>query len=251
MVHEVSPAEPKDTPLFLPYLIATIAGVIVNSVVLVLIWRQTKINWRQAKINLRVARAAKISARLQEANLRQWVDMQAHGILVETTSKSDPPKEITISLRWKIINNTSLPFTLEKIDTKICRDKDWEVFEMSEDDVVPPVKEGSRNFYPFFVPLKLTKRQTQEFLTDGITLSIATRITYVDASGKRKEQMFGDFYECDFDKMKIVEPLGKAPTFVGIEEGGEEPDIVVDKRTKILEKASEPPTQNPHQNDAG
>jgi len=68
-VHEVSPPEPRDTPLFLPYLIATMLGVVVNSIILTLIWIQTKINAKQVKVSLvaikvsaRSARAARASA---------------------------------------------------------------------------------------------------------------------------------------------------------------------------------------------
>jgi hypothetical protein len=63
LVHEISPPDPKDPPLFLPYLIATILGVAVNAVILFLIWRQTEINWRQVKVAIRTARAAEASAR--------------------------------------------------------------------------------------------------------------------------------------------------------------------------------------------
>ncbi|MFL6314511.1 MAG: hypothetical protein ACJ71W_20595 [Terriglobales bacterium] len=62
LVHEISPPDPKDAPLFFPYLIATILGVAVNAVILALIWRQTEINWRQVKVALRTARAAEASA---------------------------------------------------------------------------------------------------------------------------------------------------------------------------------------------
>jgi hypothetical protein len=80
MIHEVSPPDAKDGPLFLPYLIVTIGGVVVNAFVLGLIWKQTQINGQQLRINfitakasIRSARAATKSADALVASERAWV----------------------------------------------------------------------------------------------------------------------------------------------------------------------------------
>src|SRR5260370_3553965 len=111
---------------------------------------------------------------LQEASMTQWVDMLPSGIRVETKSKSDPPDRVTINLHWKIVNNTSYPFTLPRVETTVCRVRDWDVFGTNPDEVIAPKGEAGHNFYVFFVPLELTKSQTTDFFDTGIALSIAT-----------------------------------------------------------------------------
>ena len=149
---------------------------------------------------------------IQEANIAQWVDIESIGIQLLTKSKSDPPEKIGIMLRWKVLNNTFLPFTITKIETHVCRRKDWEVFEVEEITTIPPAKTGTHNFYPFFVELFLSKSETKKFLEDGVTLSVAICISYIDATGNSKIREFGDFYECSKDSMTISEGLGKTPT---------------------------------------
>jgi len=168
----------------------------------------------------------KESIQRQEADLAQWVEMVPYGIRTETRSESEPPDEITIILRWRILNSTRLPLTLERIDIKICRHKDWEIFEIVESELIPPTGPDARNFYPFFVALDLNKDETKAFLGNGIGLSIVTRITWLDAIGKRREQSFGELYDCGIDYMEITEALGKSPTFIGIDEGSEDADLI-------------------------
>jgi hypothetical protein len=157
----------------------------------------------------------------QDADLRQWVEIRPLGIRATTRSKAEQPSKVEITLRWKVLNQTRLPFTIEEIRTAICRDNDWEMFEMVETETIPPAGHDARNFYPFFIPLKLTNAETKRFLGDGLGLSIAIKIIWRDAIGRRQEQGFGDFYECGTDRMEIVEALGKHPTFIGVEDGGE------------------------------
>lgn len=167
--------------------------------------------------------------RRQETDLRQWIEIQPFGIGTSTSSKSEVPTTVTICLRWKVLNNTRLPFTVEKIDIKICRDKDWEVYEMVESETISPAGHNARNFYPFFVSQKLTKNQTKEFFGDGIGLSVAIRITWVDAIGERQERTFGDLYECGVDYIRVIDALGKTPTLIRIEEGGEHTIVTGDE----------------------
>jgi hypothetical protein len=170
--------------------------------------------------------AMRESIQRQEADLAQWIEMLPYGIRTETGSEAVPPDEVRITLRWRILNNTRLPLTLERIDISICREKDWEMFEIVESELIPPAGQDARNFYPFFVELDLTKGQTKDFLADGIGLSIATRVTWRDAIGKRREQSFGDLYDCAIHEMSVSERLGKSPTFVGIEAGDEDTQLV-------------------------
>ena len=176
---------------------------------------------------------------IQEANITQWVDIQPDGIMIETTSATSPPERISISLRWRLINNTSLPLTLEKIGISVARTVNWEEYEMVEESVVSPAggAKGSRNFYPFFVKLDLTKKQTKDFLDKGLSISVGIMISYVEASGKRKDQYFGDIYDCRGQNMEIVEPLGKSPTHVYTEKGGK--STIRQVKSSILEVADE------------
>lgn len=155
----------------------------------------------------------------QDADLRQWIEIQPVGIMTDSRSESEPPKEVNITLRWKVVNATRLPFAIERIDISICRHKTWEIFEIVDSETIPPAGQDARNSYPFFVPLELTKEQTECFLGDGIGLSIAMVITWIDAIGETREQRFGDLYECGIDYMRVIQALGKSPTFIGTEEG--------------------------------
>jgi len=156
----------------------------------------------------------------QETAMLQWVDLQPFGISTSAESESEQPEEVDIDLRWKIVNNTTLPFTIQRVDIHFCRDGEigWEMYEVVETELVQPAPH-SHNFYPLFLPVTLTKQQTKEFLGDGAEFSIAIRVTWIDALRRKQIQNFGDFYECGLDYMRINEPLGKGPTFVGIEKG--------------------------------
>jgi hypothetical protein len=142
---------------------------------------------------------------LQEANLAQWVDLKSWGLLVETTSRTSPPKEVTLNLRWRVLNNTPFPFTLQKVEVKVAIGLDWEHFEIIEDGTIAPSK-SSNNYFDFMVPFKLTKSQTKSFFDGGAALSITSRVSYIDASGYEQEQYFGDLYHRTFpDKMEVID----------------------------------------------
>jgi hypothetical protein len=75
MIHEVSPPEAKHAPpLFVPYLIATIVGVVVNAFILILIWRQSI--------------ATERSAFALVASERAWI--HAELVWSETESRHEP-----------------------------------------------------------------------------------------------------------------------------------------------------------------
>jgi hypothetical protein len=88
-----------------------------------------------------------VQTSILKANTTQWIDLLPNGIDVTTDSKLTPPDVITINLRWRIVNNTSLPFTVRLVRASICRDLDWDVFEFIPDDIVSPHREiGRGNF---------------------------------------------------------------------------------------------------------
>jgi hypothetical protein len=197
---------------------------------------------------IRTLKAIERQAELQEANLAQWVDLEPRGLLVETTSKTNPPKEVTLNLRWKVLNNTPFPFALQKVEVKVAIGLDWEHFEAVAEDTVAPAK-SSHNYFDFMVPFRLTKGQTKSFFEGGVPLSITMRVSCIDASGYGQEQYFGDLYHCTFpDRMEITESLGgMRAAWIRTEKGDPKPDIVL-SRSKILgvpDKDPEPP-ENPN-----
>jgi hypothetical protein len=190
---------------------------------------------------IRTLKAINRQAELQEANLSQWVDFKPRGLLVATTSRTNPPKEVTLNLRWRVLNNTPFPFTLQKVEIKVAIGLDWEHFEIVEDDTIGP-SQSSNNYLDFMVPLKLTKSQTKSFLDGGTALSITSRVSYIDVSGYEQEQYFGDLYHCAFpDKMEITEALGRPATWIRTEKGDEKPDIVLSREKYFVEASGEDP----------
>lgn len=185
---------------------------------------------------------------IQEAHLSQWVEFKPFGLLVATTSRTNPPKEVTLKPRWRVLNNTSFPFTLEKVEVKVAIGLDWEHFEIDGEGTLAP-SNSSTNYFDFMVPLKLTKSQTKSFLDEGISFSMTSRVTYIDASGYEQEQIFGDLYHCTFpDKMEVTQGFGRPATWIRTEKGDPKPDIVLSREKYFVEVPDEGPDtpENPN-----
>ena len=124
---------------------------------------------------------------MQQASMMQWVDIQPIETIVKPGSASGSPEIFTLTLRWKIVNNTPLPFTIRRVETHLCKDvKYWEIFVVDDDEIVPPARDGNRNFYPFFLEVDLNESETKEFLEKGILVTIQIEVSYVDATGRSK-----------------------------------------------------------------
>jgi hypothetical protein len=137
-------------------------------------------------------------ADMQQASMMQWVDIQPIETIVKPGSASGSPEIFTLTLRWKIVNNTPLPFTIRRVETHLCKDvKYWEIFVVDDDEIVPPARDGNRNFYPFFLEVDLNESETKEFLEKGILVTIQIEVSYVDATGRSKKRFLGDHYLCD------------------------------------------------------
>jgi hypothetical protein len=202
----------------------------------------------QAGEMINTTKAIRRQSELQEANLAQWVDLKLLGLLVATTSRTDPPKEVTLNLRWRVLNNTPFPFTLQKIEVKVAIGLDWEHFEIIEDGTIAPSK-SSNNYFDFMVPFKLTKSQTKSFFDGGSSLSITSRVSYIDASRYEQEQYFGDLYHCTFpDKMEVTEGFGRPATWIRSEKGDEKADIVLSREKNFFDVPNEDPNtpENPN-----
>lgn len=92
----------------------------------------------------RTLNAIQRQADLQEASMRQWVDVELTG--TDTGTRVEASGEIKpdaiLRIKFRAVNNTSLPFTIKKIITKISRDRGdqtigWEVFEVEDEAILP------------------------------------------------------------------------------------------------------------------
>lgn len=149
---------------------------------------------------------------IQQASLMQWVDLQPVCVTAYAKTKADPPERIELQLQWKLLNNTSLPFTVQRIETHVLKESTEEINVVEEEEVVPPAKEGCRNFYPFFIETDLNKRDAKDYLEKGILLTIQIEVSYTDATGQATSRFFGEHYWCEKNTLTIAEGhLGKTP----------------------------------------
>lgn len=188
-------------------------------------------------------------AKMQQAGLSQWVDIQPIGVLVSTKSKADPPDKVALTLRWNLLNNTALPFTVQRVEIHVLKAATEEISVVEEVEVIPPAKDGSRNFYPFFIETDLTKRETKEFLEKGILLTVQIEISYIDATGEEKDRFFGDHYHCEKNTLTFSgDFMGKTP-----QKRIEKDDSPSTMRARTMhmvqwEEDSDPPKDTPNPN---
>lgn len=156
------------------------------------------------------ADAAKDSIRLQEIALAQWPDIQIIGLVL--LQRPESPNRLTLTMRWKVLNNTALPFTIHGIEIHLAKSTNaWEINRVKETETLPPGGGDLRNFYPFFVEVDLDEEETAEFLSNCVVITVQINVSYVDASGKSQERFFGDQYECTKTSMKTMDTWGKSP----------------------------------------
>ena len=168
---------------------------------------------------LKTLRAIKRQADIQEASMRQWVDVEIVGIEPPDMKHPDSQQatRVVICIKFRAINNTLLPFTIKKIVTRISRNRghqkpEWEVFEVDEEMIVPPFKEGNGSSYPFFVMLDLEEAAIKEYLDSKFVVSISGQVFFEPAVGRRVEQQsFGYMTACGLNGIRTLQPLGKEP----------------------------------------
>jgi hypothetical protein len=184
---------------------------------------------------------------IQEAGMTQWVNVVPERIAVETKSTTFPPEKVTLHLYWRIVNDTSHPLTLQKIETKVARgEKQWDCFRTEPDEVIPPKAEQGQNFYVFYVEVSLDEGETREFLDKGKLFTIVGKAFYRQVSGKPAEQFFGDYYWCTPKEFKLSNPIGYGPDQQWVEEDEQPSRIRAEKLTFIEEVPDEP---TPESND--
>jgi hypothetical protein len=154
--------------------------------------------------------ASRDSIRLQEIALAQWPDIEIIGHMLEREPES--PEKLILRMRWKVLNSTSLPFTLDGIEIHLAKTAEfWEISQIEEESTLPPGGGGLKNFYPFFVDVELDRKETERFLANGLAITVQMKVYYTDAAGNSQERFFGEQYECTKTSMKIMEGLGKTP----------------------------------------
>jgi hypothetical protein len=139
------------------------------------------------------------SVTLQEAQLRQWVDVKIIGSEVNkdlTDAFGELVKDAQINLRFKAINETSLPLTIVKIVTKVSRRRiegklHWEVFEVDERVTIPPSKGDKESSHPFFVFLDLNENAVRAYQDQTMVLLIIGDISIENATGDIEGHSFG------------------------------------------------------------
>ena len=166
----------------------------------------------QARLMEQQAKLMAAQAEIQKATSMQWVDIEPVGIIVAARSKGEPPNRVELTLQWKVVNHTPLPITIETIEIHVLRAKTEEINVVEETAVIPPFRENSVNFHPFFIKTDLNVKDTKEFLEKGILLTIQIEVSYLDACGEGGQRFFGEHYWCERNTLTISDGhLGKTP----------------------------------------
>jgi hypothetical protein len=177
---------------------------------------------------------------IQEANLIQWADVEPLSLRTQAPVDSDKvPSEVTIIPTWKLVNNTTLPFTVQTVHVEVARKAGWETSEFVIDEVVPPTAR-TQEYQVFSAPIALTKEETARFLAFGIEFAICIRVSYRTASGKDNVHRSGDMYVCKLGKLEINRPIGRMPKKTWIEEY-QEPSTLVTVKVRTLEEETDKP----------
>ncbi len=121
--------------------------------------------------------------------------------------ESDPPSVITLKCRWSILNPTAQPLTLHKVAVSVSRADAWHTCMFEFEEVVPP----NGNETIVIVPIKLTAKETAEYLKDGVEHSIAIDALYTGINGRQSSQHWGDLFYFREGNVEWNHSLGKGP----------------------------------------
>jgi hypothetical protein len=209
MIHEASPPEAKDGPLFLPYLIVTIAGVIVNAVVLGFIWKQTVTNGKQARINFiaakaatRSASAAKTSADVLVASERAWVmvDLELYSIrgdgLRHETTKAN------LRLTYNNVGKTPAWITEKSIHFVLVDTMD----DLPDIDSITPFQSRPQWLQTSYTEDRELEHEGWQQQDAGNLRIVYGRIKYRDIFRKERTTTFGYEIDLNDEPRRIAEP---------------------------------------------
>jgi hypothetical protein len=174
---------------------------------------------RQAGVMKRQADLMKRQADIQEANMRQWVDVE----LIDTSARDVTLAGANVLLAqiyFKAFNNTPLPLTIEKIVTQInYRGEEWLTFTVQEETVLPPNRQtGSEVSCPFFVPITLEGDEVKKCHERRFVFNATGRVFYEEASRRKSEREFSYVVQMSRTMHTILPYHGRQPEE---ERGGE------------------------------
>jgi hypothetical protein len=161
----------------------------------VIVWQswETKVAAKAAK---KSAEATEKSVRLQEAALRQWVDIK------EWRSVPWVPKggDLSLHLQFNVVNPTDKPLTLRGVFIKIGEQEETIV----KNNLIPPQK-----WHPIVMSLAITEQQMVKWAADKISLFVSGFVSYEDVLETMRKQSFSGAIVCSKkDGVIFVPPYG-------------------------------------------
>jgi hypothetical protein len=181
-----SPYDAGKDCLYRVYLVFAILGVLAGVFGIIAIYRQTKAIAESTSATKEAAQATRDSVRVQEAGLRQWLNIDNWQVWMDK-------RESRLRLRFSLTNASTLPLTLHTIteNVVILGSDSNEHSEQSnfEANVVAP-----ENPYIGDITMPLSDEQSN-FLIDfpdesAINLFVSCEVIFTDVRGKRWKQIF-------------------------------------------------------------
>ena len=155
------------------------------------------------------AKAMRDSIGLQEAAMQQWVDVNPLSYEIKAASHGAGATPFTVHLSFEAVNNTSQPFDVLKIVTKIGTwANEWEVSTVEENVTLVPQNESRSKRYYFYAS---TERITEDWLRMGTDVTINGWVTFKNCLGKVQTDYFGGLYRCKAGAFRYLRPLGVVP----------------------------------------
>lgn len=158
------------------------------------------------------ASAARGSIRLQEAGMRQWLNIVPIGI--SKCVRPDKPGLCEVSLRFEIINKTDYLMTILRIETNVganVHESTKSVIECNQ-PLVPQKSDGDSS-HPFYaktlVDAGIWNEKGRIFVVTGL-------VAYLDCMEVRRTQSFEDRYiGVDNGELRRMKPSGIGATVEG------------------------------------
>ncbi len=154
------------------------------------------------------AEAARDSIRIQEAGMRQWIDIEPRKNVPHETLLGALP--FNIRIQFEAANNTPYLLTVIKVVTEVSYLAGKAVtFTVPASVPLPPGVDSKRRGYTFYAEVDVDK---ETYFDRGVILTINGEITFEDCMDKQQTQWFMGLYRCEADgKFFLMEPLGIVP----------------------------------------
>jgi hypothetical protein len=138
--------------------------------------------WYQAGETSRSAKAAQKSVELQQTLHQQWVDVEHWRGAADFPSDD---KQVRLKIGFDILNPTSMPLTLDSIQTTITSSHNTQKFDQTVKNTLIPQKA-----YAVTVVLMLRPEEVSRLLESGLQFTVSGSIKYTDAFEKKRTQLF-------------------------------------------------------------